>query len=56
MMSEPLVNVLFELFRNQVDDPAPEVTADYMDACMNFEEIDYENCRLRCQYMRYGHP
>ena len=51
-MSEPLVNVLFELFREQVDDPAPVVTADYMDVCMNFEEIDYENYRLRCQLIR----
>jgi hypothetical protein len=52
IMSEPLVNVLFQLFRDQVDDPAPEVTADYMDASMNFEEIDYENYRLRCQLIR----
>jgi hypothetical protein len=51
-MSKPLVNVLLEIIRDQVDDPAPEVTSDYMDVCITFEEIDYENYRLRCQHIQ----
>ena len=51
-MSEPLIHLLLDLFRDQVDDPAPVATADYIDASMNFEEMDYEAYRLRLHHIR----
>jgi hypothetical protein len=51
-MSEPLVRLLLDLFRDHIDDPAPTATVDYIDASLNFEEIDYEPYRLRFHLIR----
>ncbi len=51
-MSETLVQHLLDLLRDQVDEPPPVATADYIDASMNFEELDYEPYRLRLHHIQ----
>ena len=46
-MSVPLVGLLLDLLRDHLDDPAPVATADYIDASMSFEQLEYEPYRLR---------
>ena len=46
-MSAALVGLLLDLLRDHLDDPAPVATADYIDASMSLEQLDYEPYRLR---------
>jgi hypothetical protein len=51
-MSVPLVGLLLDLLRDHLDDPAPVATADYIDASMSFEQLEYEPYRLRLQLIQ----
>ena len=46
-MSIPVAGLLLDLLRDHFDDPAPVATADYIDASMSFEQLEYEPYRLR---------
>jgi hypothetical protein len=50
-MSRPLIELIVELFRDHVDDPAPVATADYIDASVNYEELDYEPYMFRLHFI-----
>jgi hypothetical protein len=50
-MSGPLIDLIVELFREYVDDPAPVTTADYIDGSVNCEDLNYAAYRFRQHFM-----
>ena len=50
-MSRPLIDLVVELFREYVDDPAPVATADYIDGSVNREDLNYAAYRFRLHFL-----
>ena len=51
IMSGPLIDLIVELFREYVDDPAPVATAEYIDGSVNYEDLSYAAYRFRLHFI-----